>query len=242
LNLVLREMNDNRGEAKYLQSYSAAEWAMELALLQIKNKWYWIYDKIELDESSLDSKLLRNDKDNKKEVLLWYDLNSKTKSYIWNLKSFEQAVIPLFYINDDIEEKIKNMKLKIKDFWVNDDNTKMAWNIVSEYWDWIGWNSEIDAYTKWNWRDKVWWFIWNININWSWNDDFLNKYNKNYLIIINLDPNSNLKYNLTSSDSFTKPISKIVSKARIGNYRQNLETTLDNTKFLSILKYSVYSN
>jgi hypothetical protein len=25
LNLVLREMNDNRGEAKYLQSYSAAE-------------------------------------------------------------------------------------------------------------------------------------------------------------------------------------------------------------------------
>lgn len=240
LNLVLREMNDNRWEAKYLQLYLAAEWAMELALLQIKEKWYWIYNKIELDESNPDSKILRNDKNNKKEVLFWYDLNSKTKSYTWRLDSFKQVVIPLFYMSWNIPNynKIDNIKLNILNTSDFTDSTKMAWNIVSEDWDWIWWNSNI-LYSTWKWRDNTWIFI-EKNINWAGN--FLDSYSKNYLIIINLDSNNSLEYNLSSSESFTKPVSKIVSKAKVGNYKQNLETTLDNTEFLSILKYSIYSN
>jgi hypothetical protein len=237
LNLVLREMNDNRGEAKYLQTYSAAEWAMELALLQIKNKWYWIYNKIELNESNPNSKILRNDKDNKKEVLLWYDLNSKTESYTWNLESFEQVIIPLFYIDLAwTEKKVKNIKLNYS------GSSSIWWNIVSKYWDWIWGNSIINNSIKWEWRKQDWSYLDKIIINWSaW---FLGTYDKNYLIIVNLDSSSDLKFNLESLNNweyFTKPVSKIISSAKIGDYKQNLETTLDNTEFLSILKYSIYS-
>lgn len=227
LNLVLREMNDNRGEAKYLQAYAGAEWAMEIALLKIKNIWYWVYDKVD------NSTILETPKE---KIKISYDLQSKTNSFSWSLEPFEQAVIPLFYLGLDwIEQKVKNIKLNIS--WTTD----IGWNIVSEGWDWIWWSSHISNNTKWDWRKSDWSYLWEINVNWnSW---FLNTYFKNYLIIVNLDSINNLEYNLSSSDwEFTKPVSKIISSAEILGYKQNLETTLDNTAFLSILKYSIYSN
>lgn len=230
LNLVLREMNDNRGNWNYLKAYAWAEGAQELALLKIKKHWYWIYDKLD------NSKILRNDKNNNKEILISYDLNSKTKSYSGTLEPFKQSVIPLFYIKqDDSRQKINNLNLQILNSFP--DNSKMAWNIVSQNWDWIGWNDEIIwNISKWKWRKANWSFLDEIKIN-----NFLSTYQNNYLIVINLDPNNDLKFNLNSSSDFTKPVSKIISSAKIWNYKQNLETTLDNTAFLSILKYSVYS-
>ncbi len=234
LNLVLREMNDNRGEAKYLQAYAWAEWAMELALLKIKQNWYWVYDKVELLENA-DSQILRDDKNNKKEILISYDLNSKTNNYNWSLAPFEQAVIPLFYTELDwTEKKVTNIELT----YLNLNN--MWWNIISEDWDWIWWDWEIWNTTIWKWKNKMWWFS-RIKVNWNW--WFLDSFNKNYLVIVNLDNTNNLEFNLISNsgEEFTKPISKIISSAKIWNYKQNLETTLDNTAFLSILKYSIYS-
>ncbi len=239
LNLVLRELNDNKWAWNYLKAFAWAEAAQELALLQIKKHSYWVYDKINLSETDNRAKILRNQKNDKKEILIAYDLNSKTKVYSWTLEPFKQAVIPLFYIKtDDSIEKIDNLKLKILN---NDytDKTKMAWNIISKNWDWIWWNNEIDTSTKGKWRKADWHFLAEIKI--SWNNWFLKKYDNNYLIIINLDPNKNLTYQITSNKYFTKPISNIISQAKIWNYKQNLETTLDNTAFLSILKYSVYS-
>lgn len=233
LNLVIRELNDNKWGAMYLQSFAWAEAAMELALLEIKKNGYWVYEK----KTDLD--ILATPKS---EIKISYDLNSKTKSYNWNLSSFEQVVIPLFYLSWSIENKIKNMELKILNNYEFVDTTKMAWNIVSENWDWVWWNSEISNSSKANGRNKNWLFIWDVKISGFGADDFLNKYNKNYLILINLDPNYDLNFNLSSSDFFTKPVSKIITSATTWKYKQNLETILDNTWFLSILRYSVFSN
>jgi len=139
LNLVLREMNDNRWAWNYLKAYAWAEGSMELALLKIKKHWYWIYDKLDFWDTSNNDKILRNNLSNDKEILISYDLNSKTKTYSWSLKPFEQSVIPLFYIKpDDSREKINNLNLEILNSFL--DDSKMAWNIVSQEWDWIWWN------------------------------------------------------------------------------------------------------
>ena len=235
LNLVLREMKDNIWAWKYLQVYAWAEAAMELALLDIKKHWYWVYSK--LDWTDNNAKILRNDMNNDKEILISYDLNSKTKWYFWNLDNFEQSVIPLFYIKtDDSIDKINNLNLKILNSLNFIDNTKMAWNIVSKNWDWIWWVWEITSSTKGKWRNADGTFLDEIKVS-----DFLNTYENNYLIVINLDNFNPLNFEITSTKDFTKPISKIISSAKIGQYKQNLETILDNTAFLSILKYSVFS-
>ncbi len=243
LNLVIREMKDNRGQFSYLQAYAWAEAAMELALFDIKKYSYGVYNKIILWESFDDSKILRDDPNNKKEVLIWYDLNSKTNNYTWELYSFEQIIIPLFYLSLTSEDKVENISLDILNWGSFTDQSKMAWNIVSENWDWIWWNSSIGSSSTWYGKKSDWSFLSQININGtSW---FLDTYSKNYLIITNLDPNNKLNYKLKSLNSwefFTKPISDIISSAQVWKYKQSLEITLDNTDFLSILRYSLFSN
>jgi len=227
LNLVLRELKDNNASWNYLKAFAWAEWAMELALLQIKEKWYWYYKKIE------NSKILQDDKNDKKEIFISYDLNSRAKSYSWTLKPFKQAVIPLFYTDDTKAYKIDNLKLIVTNSYPNKDN--MAYNIVSLNWDWIWWKGEIKSNILLKWKNFEWKYM-EKKLN-----DFLKKYDYNYLIIINLDSNKTLNFKISSSKYFTKPISNIFSSAKIMNYKQNLETILDNTEFLSILKYSLYS-
>ncbi len=232
LSLVIRESNDTMGQWIYLQSYAWAESAMELALLKIKKHGYWVYDK----KNDLD--ILKT---SKSKITISYDLNSRTTSYNWKLSSFEQVIIPLFYLSWSIENKISDISLKITNSLDFRDPTKMAWNIVSKNWDGIWGNSQIWNYSKWNGKNSSWDFIWNIYVNWDNSSSFLGKYNKNYLILINLDPNYHLDFSLSSSKPFTKPISNIISSASNWKYKQNLETLLDNTEFLSILKYSVFS-
>jgi len=228
LNLVLRELNDNRWTWNYLKAYAGAEAAQELALLQIKKHWYWIYDKKD------DLEYLKTPKS---KIKISYDLASKTKSYSWSLESFEQAVIPLFYIKqDDTRDKIEDLKLNIINYSNFPSNNNMAWNIVSQNWDWIWWTWEISNFIKAKWKNANGTFLDELKIS-----DFLNNYENNYLVVINLDSTNNLDFKISSSKDFTKPISKIISSAKIWKYKQNLETTLDNTAFLSILKYSVFS-
>jgi hypothetical protein len=116
----------------------------------------------------------------------------------------------------------------------------MAWNIVTSKWDWLWWTWAIDNNTKWKWRNSDWSFLDYTQINW--NGNFLDTHSWSYLIIVNLDESYDLEYNLSSSgEFFTKPKSDIISSAKIMNYKQTLKTTLDNTEFLNILKYSLYS-
>jgi hypothetical protein len=241
-NIVLRELNDSKWAFDYLKAYSAAEAAWELALLKIKEKGYWYYDKVDLDINDNSVVLSKNPTDKSKfikakEALISYDLDSKTNSYDWNLWVGEFDIIPLFYIDKTWEYKAKNIKLKVKSW---SDWTKLTWNIVGKDF-WIWWLWEIDSSTKWKWRFKD-----SINpglyiVEEKKVSDFLNSSDSNYLILMNIDPNNNLEYTL-SWDTFTKPRTNIKVSWKVGKYKQNLNIFLDNTEYLWRSRYSIYSN
>jgi hypothetical protein len=53
-----------------------------------------------------------------------------------------------------------------------------------------------------------------------------------------------LSYTLEAwaGEFFSKPVSTIESSVTVWDFKQNISTKIDNTKFLQMLKYSVYSN
>lgn len=243
-NLVLKEYNDTRAMWNYYKSYYWAEAAQELALLDIKEYWYWIDSSIDFSVNDESIVLSDNPKDksifNKKmEVYIWYNLNTKTNVYSWTLESLEYDIIPLFYIDSNTlsEEKSWNIDFSITSW--NDED--LVWNIVSSYWLGISW---------------AWEFTWNSdvkmkNTNGSYIEkenilvkNFLDNNSTNYLILFNTSEN-NLSYSLESvnnNEFFTKPRTYIVSSAKIWDYKQNIRTYLNNTEYLNILKYSIHSN
>lgn len=235
LNLVIKELKDNRWETDYIKAYAAAEWAQELALLKIKEKWYWYYEKVEAKKSDSNAVILASDINNfnkAKDVLISYDLWSKTKTFSWTLKTAWDELFPLFVIKADWTlDEIDKLNLKII-FWTS---SNLWWTITSSDWNWIWWRWEFDFNTIWKWRDKNANFV-NESI---W--DFLTDNSWSYLMLFSIDPNNEIKYELTSNKYFTKPRIDIISSAEIWGYKQNLKTTLDNTKFLNILKYSIFS-
>jgi len=223
----------------YIKSYAWAESAQELALLQIKKHWYAYYDKIEnnvnnrsviLSNNNLDSWLYNPNTD----VLISYDIWSKVKDYEWTLDPLEYDIIPLFYIDDNWEHKILRLDLSIS-FWTE---SNLAWNII--------WK---ENWLSWVWIDTLWikkiltsdWFKYEKQeIN-----SFLSNSDTNYLVLLNSWNTWIIKYKLTSLNDwelFSRPKTSIISSAQIWNYKQNLSTDLDNTEFLNILKYSIYSN
>lgn len=238
--LVLLEMWDNRWLSNYLKASAAVEWAWELALLAIKQNWYAYDDSISHDINNRSIILANNSEDisqfNKaKDVFISFDYNYTVSEYEWELKSAWYDIIPLFYLDDTWEKKAKKLNLDILSWW---DSSSLAWNII---WisEWISWVWEFDNTTVWKWRKSNWdYFSRNM-----W--DFLDLSNSNYLVVLNLDPSNTIKYNLKSENPwefFTKPRTYISVSAQIWSYKQNLDLFLDNTEFLNILKYSIYSN
>ena len=241
LNLVLRELKDNRWRESYLKAYYWAEAWQELALLKVKQAWYSYYDKINHDINNKSIILSENptkinDFKRNKYAFISYDLNSKTDSYSWALLPLWYDIIPLFYLtwslNTLTEKKVKDLKLLVTSGTPSD----LSWNIVSKD-SWISWIWNFNKKTIWKWRKSDLSFL--EEEIWS----FLSNNNSNYIILFNSNssPNSEIKYNISSSLPFTKPRTEIISSAQIGNYRQNLKTNLDNTEYLNILKYSIYS-
>lgn len=241
-NLVLKELSDNRAMWNYYKAYYWAESAQELALLKIKEKWYWIDEDIDYSINDKSVLLSKNPKDKNlfkanSDVFISYNLATKTNSYSWYLTSLEYDIIPLFYINPSwVENKISDLIFSV-DSWNQD---WLLWNIVSK-----------DSWISWTWN-----FDWNIIVNkkitnasllWLTQtsiNSFLNQNTNNYLIVFN-STNSAINYSLNSTivwEYFSKPRTYIISSAKIGNYRQNLRTYLNNTEYLSILKYSILSN
>jgi len=216
-NLVLKELNDNRWMWGYMKAYAWAESAQELALLQIKENWYWFDEKMVDNESIIDV------------MKISYDIWSKTQSYDWIIEKLGYNIIPLFYLSNSWSWKTIKMKLNI----ISWNNSDLVWNIIS-------YNSSISWTWSFNWITDFWiaWFEWNKNIN-----DFLDLHENNYLILFNSSNSGKIKYNLNSTDwFFTKPEINIISSGQVWKYRQNLSTHLDNTKYLNFLKYSIYSN
>lgn len=245
-NMVLKELNDNRWMWNYIKAYFWAEAWQELALLQIKEKWYGIQDNIDLSINNRSIILSDNSNDISlfkwnKEALISYDISVKTNIYTWILNNLWYDIIPLYYLTWTTlitEEKITDLSFSIIS-WVGTD---LVWNIV--------WNTR--------WFSWIWSFDGNtfVNIK-SFNNssnefvldnesikDFLSASSPNFLILLN-SWNSDLTYNLKSLNTgeyFSKPKLKIFSSSKVWNYKQNLSTDFDNTEYFKSLKYSVYSN
>jgi hypothetical protein len=223
LNLVLQEMQDGRGRQDYMKAYAGAEWSLELALLLIKEEWYGYSNTVN------DSDIL---KVWPKDPLIGYTFNGKVQSYTGTLEAYGTDIIPLFYIDDDI---ISITQANLNS-WVT-----VSWNIVGEQGG-ISWIWSFDSNTP-TWQkslEEIWWnqdFTFSSDIKIQ---DFLTNNTGSYLVLYNTE-NLPTTYTFSSSDFFTEPRSTIRSTARVWKYTQNLETMVDNTEFLGMLKYSIYS-
>lgn len=223
LNLVLQEMQDSRGKQDYIKAYAAAEWALELALLKVKENGYgYDYDGF------------------RSESILWegvkipeisYTYESRVDSHSGSIAAYGSDIIPLFSIDES---------------WVLNNSTQIELSADED----IVWN----IITQESWVSGVWSFDENTNI-WekSFNEttgelrfdtnrkiwDILSS--QDYLILQNLSANTRTYTFSADGWGFTLPRAIISSKAKVWKYTQNLETTLDNTEFLGILQYSIYS-
>jgi hypothetical protein len=236
--LVINEMKSNRVMWDYLKSYAWAESAQELALLDIKKKWYWYVAEVKANKD-FKSKLLKENFPEfniNRDVLISYYNDGKVNSYDWVLRPLQYDIIPLFYIDDNWEKKTNNVVMDIKS-WVPWD---LSWNVV---WDKEG--------ISWIWENLSNWTKKSLTSNGSFGYDtisiweFLKSSSTNYLVLFNSWESSTIEYTLKSTnleEFFTKPRLDIYSTWEIWEYKQNLKTNVDNTEFLSILKYSIYSN
>lgn len=241
--LVLSDLNDGRGREGFLQASAGAEGAMELVLLSIKREGYGFYDTIEswvnarsimLSDTPLDvSKFRKND------MQISYDMDSKVHSYSGTLRPLWFDIIPLFYINSDLEEE----KVEDVTFNILSPTQKISWNIVSSEWGISGeWNFDATMSVNMKWYTSAGFQVSQLQIH-----EFLGDESRAspYLILFNADRENESTYELYSADKtrfFTKPRAEIVSSARIWKYKQNFRTIVDNTEYLNILKYSVFSN
>ncbi len=238
--LILNEMKINRAMWDYIKSYAWAESSQELALLWIKKNWYWYVWEIDSTINNKSVVLSENPTDKslfhpKKDVKIFFKNDWKVDEYSWELEPLWYDIIPLFYIDDTGDHWITNYNFDITS-WSESD---ISWNIV---WD--------DAWLSWKWEDTLW--VKKI-VDSSWQFDysqrsiqnFLWSSNVNYLLINNINTSQNVSYKITTTNPweyFTKPVLNIISSWELWDYRQNLNTRLDNNEFLNILRYSVYSN
>jgi hypothetical protein len=249
--LVLKEFNDNKWLWDSIKAFAWAEASQELALLKIKDKWYGIDDKIEHTISTW-SILLAEDTTNtwafkqNKETFISYDLNVLADfnttineyEYSETLGSNWYSIIPLFY---EKEGGVWIDFLRGYELNINGIRWELVWNLIAGQ-EWIG-NHGAESLEYWNWK------IIHLNGDWKFEaqhvnnqliNTFLSTRNNAYLILFN-SGSDNIDFTLTSWDKFSKPKTTILSSAQVWKYRHNLETQYDNTQFLNMLKYAVFS-
>lgn len=232
--LIANEWKDTKSMEYYLKAFAWAEWSLELAMLKAKKYNYSYSGNIENNNLS---KVLYQNQENKnpKDVEISYDLNS-TDSEIRdkNLESWEFDIIPLFFYDINWNyKKVKNITIS----WLDWD---VVWNIVWEI-EWISWVWNFSSSSLWNLKTIS---SWNINFSKKSIWDFLNNSEKNYLILHNTSLNT-VKYTLISLiewEYLTKEISQIIWSWEVWWYKQNLRVNINNSKYLNLLKYSIFSN
>ncbi|MDD2907958.1 MAG: hypothetical protein PHH98_04925 [Candidatus Gracilibacteria bacterium] len=239
LRLILNEMNSNSAMGDYIKAYAGAESAQELALLDIKNKGYGYDYKIEDDVNNKSVLISENPLNKslyhpKKDVLISYFNNGKVNNYDGELSPLGYDIIPLFYIDDSGEKKVNDISITVS----IGDSDDLSWNVVGKNDGISGIGTNLTGTKKllttsgFTIEDKT-------------IGEFLSGSDTNYLVLFNAGNTNNISYNIKSTNSlefFTKPRLDIISTGEVGSYKQNLKTTVDNTKFLNILKYSIYSN
>jgi hypothetical protein len=232
--LVMNEMKDNKIMWDYFKAYAWAETAQELALLWIKQVWYW-YDEEVKPNKEAKSVILAEDVsfNPNRDVLVSYYNNGKVNSYSWVLLPLSYDIIPLFYIDNEWEKKVNEISMSISK-WVP---SELSWNVIwRDGWvSWVGYNLV--------WAEKSigssWFEYANVSVR-----DFLSRSTTNYLVLFN-SWRTDIEYTLKAEnleEFFTKPRLEIFSSWEVWEYKQNLKTLVDNTELLNILKYSIYSN
>ena len=226
LNLVLREMKDNKWNENYLKSYAWAEWAMELWLLKIKENSFSYDEDLEMTSSGAESLSFNSTFNKNKDPKISFDMEVKTdKIEKWIIWTWATVIIPLFWQNET--SSWKTIKIALKNIYLENGTTNaedsIIWNIISSDW----------------WKSWTWSFVEAENSN------YLNNTtnNTNYLILFNRNSTEKIKYDLIAKswEYFSNPNWKITSSVKIGKYKQNISINIDNTEFLKMLKYSLYN-
>jgi len=220
LNLVLQEMKDGRWRQNYLKAFAGAEWGLELALLKIKQEWFWY------DEDNFSGALLWN---TNLDATIWYDFESKVSVFSGNLDPYTTDIIPLFW-TDASGTTFSTSGINFVSL-----SPDMSWNIIGNR-VWISWVWDFissDIFSS----KSIGAFV-DISVN-----DFLLTNTGSYITLYNASSTPAL-YTISWNGwepFFSKPRSDIYSTARVWKYSQNLKTVVDNTEFLWVLKYSIYS-
>ena len=225
-NLILKELYDNRDMWNAIKAYAWAESAQELALLEIKEKGYWY------DTQMVKSNIISNN------VLISYNIGTKVNTYNWNILSWDYDIIPLFYINENGEEK-KVWDIVFKILWSSNPDD-LVWSLISSTYG-ISWKWESPNGIK-----KIFWSLDTFSYNSENISSFLSSHkgiwdDPVYFILFN-SWDQDIQYKISSNEFFSKPKTEIISSATAGKVKQNLWTTLNNTEYLNLLKYAIYSN
>lgn len=245
----------------FMKSRTASESWWEIAMLKLKDKWFGYHGKETYDtewESIMLSKFpLETDEFNKnRDVYFGYEIDSKADNYAWTIEPGDFHIIPLFYIEDSWIWRTANPDLnippRINDATPNWVEENIVWNIIWVIW-WISWKWEFRWWTESNlktlnetwdttgdWGSNQWFTITTTTVEtflrdlWEPSDD-------EYLTLYNVG-DVPMVYILTTWDgeSFTKPVTKVYSSAKIGDIKQNIELEIDNSKYFDVLKYSIY--
>ncbi|NDK10174.1 hypothetical protein GW846_05355 [Candidatus Gracilibacteria bacterium] len=227
LTLALQEMQDGKGSQDYMKAYSAAEGGLELALLKIKDNGYGYYGQLN------DSKILGG---GNKDPKISYDFDSKVESYSGTIDGFQSDIVPLFWTdNSGVMRSTNAITLTSTD-------SNLIWNIVGEKSGISGIGAITNSTTVG--KKEITTVSGNTDFTFTQSQgvqDFVATNPESYLIIYN-SGNTEISYTLNSgNEAITKPRALVISSAKVGKYTQNLETVIDNTEFLGILKYSIYS-
>jgi len=193
-----------------------------------------------------------------------HEIKNNSKSYSWNIASWEFEIIPLYIdawelITNNSKNPNKNTSsfskaLTFKFNWDNNYVRNIIWNDMSWTTFWMVWtwsnNLSVGAWFSVNcdngnmksidndslvFDDSKTIKLENIKI-----EDFLSKYDNNYLIIYNVSINK-LSYSLESNELFSLPKLQITASSRILNYKKNLEFSENKSKYMDMLKYSVFN-
>lgn len=211
----------------------ASETMVELALLDIKNKWYWYSQNV---GGWINNKSVKLASDyfnswnyyDEKDVLVSYNIDSRIRSYSWELSSQRQEIFPLFYIDNNWEHKVENLSLEALS-----SSGSVLWSIISD-------SSSISG--RWAFSKNTVWISKSVSEGeYTWKEESIDKFlldsSSSYLVLYNTDLSESFDYELFGSGSFTKPNIKISSLVQIWDVKQVFETDLGNINYLSPLNY-----
>ncbi len=226
LALVIGEAKDSKAMENYLKAYAGAEWALELGMMEAKQKNYWVKTSNMAFKSALHTY-----GGNNKDVSIQYEIDGISRSMSGiTLASWDFAIIPLFSHNGKVTQPR---------FIVNQTPEQMVWNILSTT-SGIVWTGNFDKTTNGTQKRLVWWAtsLTQISV-----ENFLQNNEQNYLILQNTS-NTSLNYSVSSdkvAEYFTLNHVKIIGSAEVAGYKQNIFVDIDVEKYLNLLKYSVFS-